>query len=519
MKYLKVLFFGTLLFFVAGCQPSFFEHFKKDTCDVKRWTDEQCRAAFRRGTRFLFGKEKPGGNNEFEVNYGVLQISEVDEQVKNLREDLRAVLDYNNKPERKFIDVHNLGLYLEHQEKVFEALDASLQAVSLNGKFQRLIGFSTGYSYYGYSNDPHGDSYSLKKIFGNKDILATYPFNLDQIEDARKQGKLEVIESVEWKINRMLDRKIPDPDDPSDPKDVNRFIWRPRTEWLSATTYKIWDIKKDPKPQNSFGNYIEVFRMTQDNKKESYPALKIFFPYGTDRGVMVLDSDREGKDPGFGLPDFVEQVTVSSLRDIMQNQTLLSRIFEEKDRRERIRPNPKPVFAEIARVGQPMDMWEKALDAAGWKVSLKYQNTLKNNYNIHIKLDRDKRNTDDGQPPDIVTKIEYIAKEWTGSDQNTPSVGQVWEYFKPKADFAFKNITKAKVIYWESTKKIVLDFEDGSENVGTVTPGNNKYIESEPYAIEYTEGQKRWRLEKDLGSSIFNKRKEVTMPKTVTGIY
>ena len=510
IKKLFLAFFGLLIF--AGCQPTLFDNFKDATCIPKRWTNEQCRAAFRRGTKLFFGKEKPDGKGELEVNYGVLEISEVDREVKNLREDLRVALDYGNRPERKFIDIHKLGPYLEHQEKVLEALDSSLQAVSLNEIFKASMGLSTNYSQYGYNGNPHGDSYDLKKIFGMKDIASAYPFSSDQIEEARKQGKLEIIESIEWKINRVLGRRIPDPHDPNDPKDENRFVWRPQFEWLSGTTYKIWDVKNDPEPKNSLGNYIEIFRMKQDGKKEQHPALKVFFPHGTETGVFVLDSDKEG-DPGFGLPDFVETTRVSSLRDIAQNQTLLSRLFVEKDRQERIKPNPKPVFAEIVRVGQPMDMWEQASDSSGWKVAgLKYQNTLKNNYNVKINLSRDGKSTNNGQPPEIISSIEYIAKEWTGSDQYTPSTGQVVEYFKPKADFSSKNIVNARVSSRENPKRIVIEFEDGREDAGTVTAGSNKYIEDEPFAIEYTEGQTRWRIEKDQGSNVFNKKKQVAIP-------
>ncbi|MEK7502925.1 MAG: hypothetical protein AAB556_00585, partial [Patescibacteria group bacterium] len=341
MKSVKFgLLLGAILFF-TGCQPTLYDHFKQGACDQKKWTDVRCRAAFTRGARKTFGKEKPGGKGEFEVNYGVLSISEVDREVKNLRQDLKTALDYNNKSDSKFIDVHNLRPYLEHQEKVLEALDASLQTVSLFSEFQRQTGLSVDYSSYGYNGNPHADSYDLKKIFGSKDISYAYPFTSDQIEEAKKQGKLEVVESMDWKLNRVLDRQIPDPDDPSDPKDENRFIWRPHAEWFSATSYKIWDVKNDPKPQSSFGNYIEIYRMSEDGKKESRPALKIFSPQGNGQGVLVIDYDREGKDPGFGLPDAVESVFVSSLREIAQNQTLLSRLFEEKEQHQRIKPQPK----------------------------------------------------------------------------------------------------------------------------------------------------------------------------------
>lgn len=515
----RIFLLGAILF-LAGCQPTLQDHFKQDTCDQKKWTDEQCRAAFTRGTRLLFGKENPDKKGEYEVNYGVLNISDVDREIKNLRADIGTALDYNNKGDSKFIDVHNLRPHLEHQEKVLEALDSALQTVSLYSEFQRQTGLSVDYSSYGYNGNSHVDSYDLKKIFGAKDLSLAYPFTSDQIENARKQGKLEEIESIDFKFNRVLDHKIPDPSDPGDPKDENRFIWRPHSERLSATNYKIWDTKSDPKPENSLGNYIEVYRMSENGNKESSPALKIFSPQGNGQGVLVLDSDREGKDPGFGLPDSVETVYISGLRDIIQNQTLLGRIFQEKEKQERIKPQTKPVFAEIARAGQPaMDMWEKSPDASGWKLNLKYQNPLKNNYNVHLKLMRDAKNTNGGQPPDIVTTIEYISKEWTGGDRFTPSIGAVIEFFNPKPPYDKENIAKASVRESENTKMLNFEFTDGTLESGIVSSGTNKYIEDEPYAVEYTEGSTRWRIEKDQGSSVFNKRKQVAFPKTSTGVY
>ena len=55
-------------------------------------------------------------------------------------------------------------------------------------------------------------------------------------------------------------------------------------------------------------------------------------------------------------------------------------------------------------------------------------------------------------------------------------------------------------------------FEDGTVDTKIVSHVSNAVIENEPYAVEYTEGQKRWRLEKDKDSKVFNKKKEVAIP-------
>ena len=509
MKVVKVFLLSFCVFIVfVGCQPTPYTYFHDDTCKPKGWTEEQCRAAFPRGLRHLFGKEKAGKPGEYEVNYSILNVSEVNNEVKNFREDLKAVLDYNNKPARKFIDIHKLVPYLERQEKILEALDASLESVKLNNSFEQMTGLQTDYSYYGYNGNPHRDGYDFKKIFGNKDPVSAYPFMLNQIEEAKKQNKLKKIESFEGKFNRELDRKISDPDDPSDPKDENRFIWRPHQEWFSATTYKILD---NSKPENNNPDYIEIYRLNQSDKKEKYPALKVFFPYGDTRGVLVLDTDKEG-DPGFGLPNIVEQISISSLRDIMQNQALLTQVFGEKDSKQRIKPQPKPVFIEIAKIGQPIDLWEKSTDISGWTVPIKYKNTLSSNYKIKIQLERDSRNGNGNHLPELVTKIEYIAKEWLDGNGFSPSVGAVVEYFKLKSSYD-GNVSKAEVKISESPKTISFIFEDGSIETGVIVSQKNKFIDDEPYAVEYTEGQKRWRIEKDNGSNIFNKRKEIGLQK------
>ena len=71
----------------------------------------------------------------------------------------------------------------------------------------------------------------------------------------------------------------------------------------------------------------------------------------------------------------------------------------------------------------------------------------------------------------------------------------------------------------ENPKMVVFIFEDGTVDTKIITHVSNVVVEDEPYAVEYTEGQKRWRIEKDSGSNIFNKKKEVALLQNSTGAY
>jgi len=153
-----------------------------------------------------------------------------------------------------------------------------------------------------------------------------------------------------------------------------------------------------------------------------------------------------------------------------------------------------------------VDTWEISKDQSGWLVPFNFRNDIGNNYNIKLKLE------DVKSEAVLNRKIKYIAKEWTGASQFVSSVGAVAEYFKPKSPYDKDNISKAEVKSSENPKMVVFIFEDGTVDTKIVSHVSNAVIENEPYAVEYTEGQKRWRLEKDKDSKVFNKKKEVAIP-------
>ncbi len=511
MKIYKVYLLTALivLMLTSACAPNYKDKFM-DKGKAEGWTEEQNLAAFAYTDRLYFLSKKPVDKQEFAVNYGLLKATDIRKKLEGLTKDVDEILDYKNEDNAKYLEIFDLRKDLEHEEKVLEATLARVRAYELDNQFQQLMG--TGF--YGANSQISG-GYDIKKIFLSKNVVSTFSFNSDQIEDAKKRGVLQWIERGKFLIERKFDRKEPDPNALDD---QNAFVWRDHKEELELTNYKILNMEK---PDNNLGNYIEGFRII-NNKKESLPALKIFFPQGGGTGIMVLDTDQEGRDPGFGVPDLLEKVSVSSIGDIMRNDQLLHRLFEEKKQAARVKPVAKPVNVEIARVGPPADVWQQSTDAAGWTVSFNYRNKLKDNYNVRIKLARPSHaDMDPAQITEVSTSIEYIGKEWTGQDRYTPSLGAVVEFYRTVPPFDQKNINKADVLHMENTKKISIDFQDGNEKVGIVTPSaNNQFIQDEPYAIEYTEGQKRYHIEKDNGSTVFNKKKEISLPKNAnTGVY
>ncbi len=510
-KFSKIafLFVVALFVFLEACAPTYKDKFMEKG-KAKGWTEEQNLAALAYADRLYFLKKKPGDKQDFTVNYGLLLVADVRKKLDDLKKSFSEILDYKEEDNAKFVEAFGLRKDLEHEEKVLEATLARVRAYELDDQFQRLMG--TGSDYNGAM--PRGSGYDIKKIFLSKNIISAFPFTSGQIEDARARGILKKIEHGIWVFDRVYDRKEPDPNALDDP---NAFIWKDKKEELELTNYKILDIDK---PDNNLGNYIEGFRIL-DGKKESLPALKIFFQQNSETGVLVLDTDQEGRDPGFGVPDFIERVLVLSISGIMRNDQLLSKLFQESKEHARVKPTSKPINVEIAKLGDSQtDVWQKSNDSTGWTVPFTYKNKLKDNYNVKIKLARPSHaDMDSSQVVDFATSIEYIAREWTGQDRYTPSTGAVTEFYRTIAPFDQKNITKAEIRHMENTKKIVIDFEDGNEEIGIVTPSKNKFVDEAPYAIEYTEGQKRWHIEKDTGSAVFSKRKAIALPKNGTGVY
>jgi len=493
----------------GGCAPPYRRTFD-DEARRRNWTEKQKLAAFAYADRIFWARRT--GENQYAIVYGRVPTGKVRAQLESVLRDFNGILDPKNSENRKYIDALNLRKDMEHDEEVAEATYARVRAAELDIEFRQDIGEIPSYG-------PEAEmaaGYNLRKIFLAKDLATAFPFTSAQIEGAKKDGTLKVIETAEFDLSRAYDRKEADPAHVDDP---NEFVWKAATRSIRLVDYKI--IATD-KPDNNQGDYIEG-TVVADGKPESKPRLKVFFPQSAGVAVVLIDTDKEG-DPGFGVPDILDKVyNLSSVRDIIRQGSILDTLFQEKPKTQRVAAMP-PVQLfkiEIARIGTPVDVWEKAPSAEGWIVPFKYQTTMGNNFNIRIGFQGPKVDPND---PDAAhahsefLKIEYIEKEYTLAGQRyQASQGAVTEYYRPKA--GFDGPLQARVLYNEDSRKLDFIFPDGSEVTGFVTPGSNKFIEDAPYAKAYTEGGQRYWIEKSPGSGVFDKRKRIAAPKDRVGEY
>lgn len=493
------------LFGLVGCAPPYRQKFW-DEGNTRNWTEKQKLAAFAYADRIFWAQ--PKGESQFVIVYGRVPVTKVREQLDKVREDLKQILDPKSEDNRKYIETFNLRSDLEHEEEVSEAIYARIRAAELDTQFKQDMGSVPAYG----PEAQFVGGYNPRKIFLAKDVAEAFPFTSEQIEGAKKDGTLKIIETAQISVNRTYDRKETDPLHMDDP---NEFVWKPANQAILLVNYKI--ITQD-KPDNNNGDYIEG-TVVHDNSLESKPRLKIFFPPSGGLAVVLIDNDKEG-DPGFGIPDILQQVSgITSVRDVIRQGSLLDALFAPKPKEERLGYPPVQLFKiEIAKVGQPVDLWEKSGDVNGWIVPFKYQTTRGDNFNVRIHF---KKPVIDPTSPETAhqdyMKIEYVEKEYTVAGQRyQASQGAVTEYYHAKGDFA--GLVKAQVVSNEDTKKVDFIFPDGSEITGFIPVGPNKFIEDKPYAKAFNEGGKRYWIEKSDGD-VFDKRRTVNAPKESVGQY
>lgn len=510
MKLSKITKFALLasLFTLTSCAPPYRQKFW-DEGNSKNWTEKQKLAAFAYADRIFWGQQK--GESQFVLVYGRVPVAKVRAQLGTVLEDLKQILDPKSEDNKKYIETFRLRSDLEHEEEIAEATYARVRASELDAQFKQDIGQVPSYG-------PEAElvgGYNPRKIFLESDVTKAFPFTSEQIEGAKKDGTLKVIETVQISLNRVYDRKEADPLHTDDP---NEFVWKSAKQAILLTNYKI--INQD-RPDNNHGDYIEGV-VVNDNALESKPRLKIFFPASGDLAIVLIDNDKEGE-PGFGIPDILEQVSgLTSVQDVIRQGTLLDALFKPKPKEERANiPETQLFKIEIAKVGQPVDLWEKSTDANGWIVPFKYQTTRGDNFNVRIKFKKpvlDSANPEAAHENMEYLKIEYVEKEYTVAGQRyQASPGAVTEYYKPKGDFA--GLVKAQVVTSEDTKKVDFVFPDGSEITGFVPAGQNKFIEDKPYAKAFNEGGKRYWIEKSSDSEVYDKRRVVSAPKESVGSY
>lgn len=472
----------------------------------KGYDREQQLDAYYISFRYYFARDL--GNGKYEVLYSRLPLSVVEEQMKRYLTDLSVILDYKDKDMSHYLDMHGLRPYFEHQERIEQAIYARVVATMVFNKFQMAIGAESGSMHLSSDNNENMSGNYDPKIFVVTNFDEVMPFKIEVLAKAKAAGILKPIETVRLERSNLYKSKEPDP---SDPSDNNKFLWEAEKYQLEAIRYKIMD---GDKPQNNFGNYIEVYRIFE-GKKESLPALRAFLDGNGGPAIVLVDRDKEGKDIGFGLPD---EITTMGEDDVMTEE-VFTELFTKKDSEKRIPPVEKPIQMEIVKVGETITAWEESKDPKGWPLPEGYKTKpLGDNYNIKIKFAKHEMGEEHQMMP--TRKIEAIVKEWTrpGGIYN-PSQWRVLEYFRPKAPFN-DAIAAAYVVANESTKKISIVMPDGEGHSGLVVPSVNIFIADKPFAIEFDFGEKRYRIEDGNGDGIFEQRKEIPkLTSNETGIY
>jgi hypothetical protein len=496
----------------VGCAPPYRQTFD-DAATANHWDSKHELLAFAYADKIFWSKEQKDGQYVF--LYSRVPVSKVAAQLAVVLQDFDDIQSPKQMDERKFGEAYNLMKDFQHEEAVEQTIYARVHAADLENQFKQQLGeMPLG---------PEGtalEGYNIRRIYINKPLAEAFPFKSEQIEGAKKDGTLKLIEQANMMIVSQYDHKDVDPNHVDDPQ---AFTWKKRDMSIQLTNYKI--INAD-KPMDNKGNYIEGVRVL-DGKMESSPCLKIFFPPGGAAAIVLLDPTREGE-PGYGVPQIMENLyNINNVEDVIKDGKILDSLFKETKKEARVIPPPQIFKVEISHLDSALDVWQhNPVSGAGYAVPFKYRLGIGDNYNARITFLKPDVDPND---PDAMNKamsgfmdVSWVAKEYTTiSNTNKAGIGQVIEYYRPKKEFA--SHVKAHIVSTEDNKKIEFQMSDGSTVVGYISPGINKFIEDKPFAVAYTEGEgdngKRWWLESSTDNGVYDKRKLVSPPKEQTGMY
>lgn len=501
---LVALFLAAIL---PGCAPSYKGNY---TNDAKKdgETREQQFTGLHYSYRLIFAKEAEDG--KYTVLYSRLSKDLVLAQVETYVQDLSDLLDYPQDDETaRYMSLAGRA-HFEQEERRFKAILARVRVSELHDKFEQLLGLKSWYSGH---RDEFGYDHSLGydgSVFTVTDPKAKFAFTSKTIEEAKTRGLLKPVETYTVEHFREFDHKDPDP---SAPADKNKFVWRSKRYGLKVTRYKV--VPEGETPKDNYGDYLEAYRVNDDGKQESLPALRAFLDGRGGTAVAVIDVDQEGKDTGFGLPDIVTQVSDSGLL----GDEMFTALFQDKENFKRIEP-PKanPANVEIARVGKEVDVWEASKDPRGWEVPFPYKaEPTKDNYNVRLEFKK-KKNELKAEDRLHGVEIDYVLKEYTNGGQYTAVNGRVVEYFRTRPPYN-QPILAAKVVYNDNPKKLEFVYPDGREETGFVTPLTSRFIADKPEQVAFTLGEKRWLLRDEDGDGKYEKRKQVSPPAYGVGSY
>ncbi|MDO8495454.1 MAG: hypothetical protein Q7S32_02950 [bacterium] len=468
----------------SGCVKRYRTEFTK-LREARGNNEEERMAAYADSFKFIALKWDEN-KNSFDVSFRKLSWEQIRQWLGERLEDFRVILDYKNEAWASFISYFGLRAEYERKEDLLKTTYDRLRVLELENQFQTHMGLRNSSG----KGSPLA-MVDLKKLYASGDFRDMYRFESDLVNEARKNKNLQPVEEFVWFAKQTYGLKEPDPNSPND---QNKFNWRPVQRGLLFRSYKI--VHSGQKPKDNEVDYIEGTRLVVDPgnqlsfKEESKPALKIFI--FEDRSVVVADQDRE-KESGFGLPEIVLAVSKIVSARMMMTEATIDVLFPDKPKERRKVPPVKPdIKVEIAQVGAPVDLWEKASTPAGWKVPFGYKSSQKDNYTVKVGFAKPKQEVDADNPDAANKQLDYVAKVFSGT-------GSVIEYFRLKAPFNERNVLQAVE---ENGKRIRIELANGEIKFANITPGINNFIEDKPYKVVFTEGEKRFIIwDKDSNGS------------------
>ncbi len=394
----------------------------------------------------------------------------------------------------------------EEKERAQKYRVARLQLKLNHEVFRRLMGEAGE-----VPNNHNSAGYDIRIFLPDFNPEKETPFRVKEIEEAKRDGKLVLIGVTMVYDYEMLGKKEQDIEYP---QDTNRFIWKRKVEGIEVKLYKIIGSNQ---PSDKRANYLEATRVVHEldkdgnttaMRRESHPALRVFTSPSQQLDVIVLDTDKEGE-LGFGLPDIVEKLVTGITTGkelILQNQSLIAKLFEEKvTERRQIPPPPKEQKFNAVSAGTKIDPWEKSANPNGWPISLDYKSDKKDNYKIEVVLKLLKSGETSG-----LRHIDYIKKIYHVAGKPWQSVkGEVAEYYRPSKSYDAPDILEINVDL-SNKKKVTIEREGQSSVSGIISSGKNAFIEEQPFRIDYSEGETRWRLEDRERVGKFMYRMEVS---------
>lgn len=458
-------------------------------------------------------KDDPG---TLRVDYQKIKLDKLLVVEEKQAADLEEILSTNPKNTTwyKLLEETGKRPYFEAAERALKFRISRLKLKLNYDEFRKLLGEADN----SLEAEKKRKGYDVRIFLPEFDPAKDTPFSAKYVEDAKRDGKLRFVGKTTVSDYELLGKKTSDPEYPFDSQ---RFIWKEKAEGLEITAFKVI---ANSHPRDNQLHYLEATRITYSFEKdgniiaterESKPVLRVFTSASDSLDIVVLDKDREGE-LGFGLPDVVIKLAgnIVSGKDLYINhQPLLAQLFEEKvkDKRKLLAPAPPQKF-EVVQAGTKVDPWDKSPHPRGWDIPYDYRSGKKDNYKAEVVL-KPKKKGDDSQ----TREIDFIAKIYhSASNEWQPVKGEVVEYYLPQAPYNEKNVLEAKVD-WSNKKKLIIEREGLPSVTAIVTPGNNLFTGERPVAIDFSDGETRYRIVDRDKSGVYMYRKEISKFATTSG--